>query len=250
SRIWVRAPISRLVEAPSKDRSCGSPPRQACGKIRQPGPTRVRPSSVTCSATRTPAASSTSRPTKENAPTTTSAARTAPSSTWAVGWTSGKASALSVVRLDDEVRHVERLLAVLETGRVGPEDRGEAVLPADVLDHGIEPLDQGAEDALLLDLQLPLQLLRLVLHAIPELDHVELLGLHGLLRHHELLRLELLLHALELLDHRRDLLLRLAALSLELFTRGLALLDRGHDLLDVDEPELDRIVRRSDAPAE
>src|SRR5262245_10110035 len=154
----------------------------------------------TCGPISTPAPSSTSLPIVESAPTVTSSASFAPGSTTAVGWIFGtKPSTLLVVLLDDHVRDVQGFARVEQARRSAAQDDREAGLLAGGLDHVDELLRERALEALLVELELALELLHLVLDLVAHLGQVELLLEQGLVRQDELLLLEILFEPLVLL---------------------------------------------------
>src|SRR6185436_18302811 len=193
---------------------------------------RVRPEMHTCGPISTPAPSSTSLPITASGPTVTSSASLAPGSTTAVGWMLGTAiSTLLVVLLDDQVGDVERLARVEQTRRAAAHDDRESRFLARALDHLHELLGERALEALLIELELGLELLHLRLDLVAHLREVELLLEQRLVREHELLLLEILFERLVLLDHRLHLGLGVALLARELLAGGLALRGRADRLI-------------------
>src|SRR5574342_830022 len=171
--------------------------------MRVRAPTRVRPVTSTCEPSSTPGPSSTSPSTTQSAPTVTSSASLAPGSTTAVGWIlDTRASALLVVLLDDHVGDVERLAGVEQPRRAAPEDQREALVLAGRLDDLHQLLGERTFQALLIDLQLPLELLHLVLDLVAHLGEVELLLEQRVVREHELLGLQVVLELLVAVQHR------------------------------------------------
>src|SRR2546426_9241486 len=130
----------------------------------------------TCAPISTPVPSSTSLPIVESGPTVTSSASLAPGSTTAVGWMFGTIrSALLVVLLDDQVGDVERFARVEQPRRAAAQDHREARLLARALDHVHELLGERTFEALLIELELVLELLHLGLDLVAHLREVELL---------------------------------------------------------------------------
>src|SRR5262245_3164235 len=149
---------------------------------------------------------------------------------------------LLVVPLDHERGHVERLARVEHPGGAAADDEREALGLPELLDDPLELLHERPLEALLVDLELPVELAQLAVDLVAHLGEVELLLVERVVREHELLGLELLFEGPEAVEHRLDLRLRVALLARELVARRLALVGGADRLFDVDDPDLDALL--------